>query len=254
MMGRDFSGRVAVVTGGAMGIGGAIVQGFAAEGAKIVIADVNDKAAEELAQRLQASGVEALYVRTDVLEPDHIRALIPRVVEHYGRLDYMINNAGGGIVRWDGISMALDDWNKIINLNLTAPWLAMVCAIEYMTAHGGGAIVNISSMGAFRHTPHHNPAYAAAKSGLIRLTEIAAVRYAQQGIRVNAVAPGLTLTPAALGALSEEQRQTAIKAESALPRLGSPKDQAAAVLYLCSDEAAYVTGHTICVDGGWNVK
>ena len=249
-----FTNKTAIVTGSGRGIGEAAAEGFAREGANVVIAELDKDLGEAVAERLKGEGLSARWVQVDVTQPDSIRRLIAESRELFGRIDILVNNAGGGSVKHDGIRMALDDWNFVLNFNLTSAWYAMTEVLDPMIEQGGGAIVNVSSMGALRHTPHHNIAYACAKAAMVRLTEIAALRYAEHNIRVNVVAPGLTLTPNVRDVLAPEQIKAAVSAESALPRLGEPIDQAAGILYLASEEASYVTGQTLCVDGGWYVK
>lgn len=256
-----FTGKTVIVTGGASGIGEKTVESFAAEGANVVIAEVNEARGKELVARLSRGPGKALFHRTDVTHPDDFKSVIDTTLKTFGRIDVLVNNAGGepksgdshAPVFPDGIKMPLDQWRATFDLNVTAAWLGMSLVIDPMMANGGGVIINISSMLAIRHTPTQSVAYAASKAAVIRLTEVAAARYAEKNIRVNCVAPGLTLTSTLEALLTPEQMAGVADECTAVKRFGRPVDQAAAILYLASDEAAFVTGQTLRVDGGWSV-
>ena len=250
--GARFTGKVAIVTGGGQGIGEACCEIFSREGAKVVVADIDRTVGEATAARLRAEGGEADFVYADVTDPKSVADVVAGVVARHGRLDILVNNAGGGGGNvFDVLEMTLDDWERSLRLNLTGPWLMTVEAARRMKAQGGGVIVNVASMAAFRHSHTTNPAYAVAKAGVVNLTKLSAARLAADNIRVNCVAPGMTLTRLLRG-LGEETMAEIAATHAALPRVSQPSEQASAVAYLCSDEAGYVTGHTIRVDGGWS--
>ncbi|NUP65724.1 MAG: SDR family oxidoreductase [Nonomuraea sp.] len=238
MSGR-FEGKVALVTGGSRGIGAAVVERLAAEGGSVVIADVADGPGAELARRLPGSA----YERCDVGDPQAWEELRGRVLERHGRLDVLVSNA---YVLRKGAAheVGIDDWNAQLAVNLTGLYLGVRTFVQTL-----GAVVAVSSVHARFGLPGH-PAYAASKGGLLALTRQLAVEYGPR-MRVNAVLPGPILTAAWEGVdqagLERSGRATVAG------RLGAPQEVAAAVAFLASDEASYVTGATLTVDGGWSV-
>jgi len=249
-----FSGKNCIVTAGAAGIGKAVVRGLARGGGRVLLVDLPESSGQDIALAFRAEGLSVEFAAADVTDLSQVDAMVAGAVDMFGGVDVLVNNAGGGAVQFDGIDMAIDDWDYVFNLNLRSAWRAMVAVIPLMKRAGSGAIVNVSTMGAYMHTPLHSPAYVASKAGLIRLTEVAAARLAADNIRVNATAPGRTLTERTQAAMTPQKLATAIATESALPRLATVDDQAAAILFLCSDDSAYITGETIRVDGGWMTK
>ena len=238
--------KVAIVTGGAHGMGEAEARLFVKEGAKIVVADLLTDQAEAVAADIRAGGSEAIAVRTDVTsEPDWL-ALIDRAVSTYGRLDILVNNAGisGSSV---GDPDALEGWNRIIAVNQTSVFLGTKLAAEQMAKTGGGSIVNISSIMGFVGGNSGHPAYCASKGAVRIYTKAAAVRYGPQGVRVNSVHPGYM--PPMLNATNQNLRAEKIEL-TPLRRLGEPIEVAFGVLFLASDEASFVTGTELVIDGG----
>jgi NAD(P)-dependent dehydrogenase (short-subunit alcohol dehydrogenase family) len=246
-------GRVALVTGGASGIGRAVAQAMGRAGAAVVVADVALDGGEETARNIRAAGSQALFVAADVARAADVQALVQRTLAAYGRLDIAVNNAGVGGGGGPLHQVHEEDWARSIAVNLTGVWLCMKYEIEPMLARGGGAIVNVSSFAALRGFPSSAP-YAAAKHGVVGLTQTAALQYAKARIRVNAVCPGWVQTP-----LLEPLRAANPHAEAdmvaatPLGRLGTPQEIADAVVWLCSDQASFVTGHALAIDGGLSV-
>jgi len=255
MVARRHEGRVAIITGGSSGIGAATVRAFAAEGAKVLIADVADAAGQALAAELNAAGQTARFRRTNAVDETDVAGLVADAVAEFGRLDIAINNIGNlgpGQTPYDKLhETTLAQWQSTVDLNLTSCFLGMKYQIAQMLRQGGGVIANTSSMAGVRVSLDAPASYAAAKSAVVHLSEHAAVHYARDNIRVNVVAPGLTGTPAVLASMTEEQRRSAAERTHPMGRLMRPEEQAAAFVWLCSDEASGVTGLTIPVAGGW---
>lgn len=252
-MAGQFQGKVALVTGGSSGIGRAAALAFAREGAKVVIAaDKNIAGGKKTVQMIQQAGGEAAFVKTDVSKEAEVAALVKKTVELYSRLDYAFNNAGltAGYGAGDLTELTEEQWDTVINVNLKGVWLCMKYEIPYMTEHGGGAIVNTSSLAGLRALSR-NPLYTASKHGVTGLTKAAAVAHAKAGIRINAVCPGLTLTPRLLKHVGRDFLDAAAREERIpLGRLGNMEEVAEAVIWLCSDAASFVNGHCLAVDGG----
>jgi NAD(P)-dependent dehydrogenase (short-subunit alcohol dehydrogenase family) len=251
MVGR-FQGKVALVTGGSSGIGKATALAFAREDAKVIVADKNVKGGEETVQIIKQAGGEAAFVKTDVSKATEVEALVNKTIELYGHLDCAFNNAGIGGSEVYITDCTEEDWNHTINVNLKGVWLCLKYEIPWMIEHGGGAIVNMSSVAGLTGSLYISD-YVASKWGINGLTKSAALEYAKAGIRVNAVCPGMIDTPMAKpkkdkgGFFSWDERA---KQEVPLGRRGTPEEVAEAVLWLCSDAASYVTGIAMPVDGG----
>lgn len=254
-MANWFTGKAAVVTGAGSGIGRASALAFAREGAKVVVSDVAVQGGEETVRLIRAASGEALFVKCDVAQAVDVQALMQATVRAYGRLDYACNNAGiGGSSATTG-DYTEEDWRKVIDVNLTGVWLCMRYELPLMLKQGGGAIVNMASiLGKVGFA--NAPAYVAAKHGMIGLTETAAIEYATQNIRVNAVCPGFIYTPlleqAGMQAGSDLHQQ--ISNLHPMKRMGTSEEVAEAVVWLCSDAAAFVTGHALLVDGGYTAQ
>ena len=250
-MTKLMAGQVALVTGGSTGIGRATALEFAAAGARVAIANSrNVEAGEAVVKQICERGGEALFVRTDVAAAPEVAVLVAQTVEHFGRLDYACNNAGVS-----GAPASLVDtdeamWDNVIDVNLKGVWLCMKYEIPAMLEHGGGAIVNVSSAGGLVGTAGLG-AYTASKHGVVGLTKVAALEYAQAGVRVNAVCPGVIRTSLFEQAAEQDAEfgRTQI-ARHPIGRLGIPEEVAAAVVWLCSDAAALVIGAALPIDGG----
>ncbi len=244
-------GKVALVTGGASGIGRATALTFAREGAKLVIADMNEEGGHQTVHMITEQGGEAIFVKTDVSKAVEVQGLISKAVETYGRLDCAHNNAGiAGGVRALTADYPEDRWHQVIAVNLTGVWLCMKYEIPQMLSQGSGAIVNTASAAGLVGG-RGIAAYVASKHGVVGLTKTAALEYAQQGIRVNCVCPGAIQTPMTDRAWSDPERRARVIASEPIGRIGKPEEIAEAVVWLCSDAASFVTGHTMTVDGGY---
>ena len=243
----SMAGKVAIVTGASSGIGRATAISFGKAGAKeVVVARRTDKG-EETVRLVQEAGSEAGFIQADVTKASDIEAMVKKTIETYGRLDYAFNNAGSG-ASGKIADLSEADWDFEINANLKSVWLSMKYEIPAMQQSGGGAIVNTSSQGALLGVANYG-AYGAAKAGVIALSRAAAAEYSADRIRINSVSPGAVKTDLWAGAPPEMLDQVA--AGIPLQRIGVPEDIAEAVVWLCSDGAAFVTGHNLVVDGGF---
>jgi NAD(P)-dependent dehydrogenase (short-subunit alcohol dehydrogenase family) len=249
-----FENRVALVTGGASGIGLCSALRFAAGGAAVAICDLDQAAGEAALAVLRTHGVEGLFVQADLSQAHTVKGVADAVLQRFGRIDILVNNVGAGRPGDTIIDQDEADWDWTHNICLKSAWLFMKYALPGMVTRHHGAVVNIASLAGIRVAPNSSPAYAAAKAGVVHLTRFAAVQYAPHGIRVNVVSPGLTETPSVIGALSEEERVAIVSKLHAVPRLAVPEETAAAIAWLCSDEAPIVTGINIPVDGGWSAR
>ncbi len=249
-MTQSFINRVALVTGGASGIGRASALAFARRGAKVVVSDFNEDGGQETVQMIHDEAGEACFVRADVTHQAEVSALINAVVSAYGRLDFALNNAGIGGPRTNTADYPDDLWHRVIDVNLNGVWYCMKHEIPLMLSQGYGVIVNLASIAGLVGSPRLS-AYAASKHAVVGLTKTAALEYVRKGIRINAVCPGYTDTPMA-SSMFEENPKFAERLLAASPsrRLGTPEEIASAVMYLCSDEADFITGHTLVLDGG----
>jgi 3-hydroxybutyrate dehydrogenase len=252
-MPETLNGKVALVTGAASGIGRATALTFAREGAKLVIADMNEDGGQQTAHMITENGGEATFVHVDVSNATEVEAMISKAVETYGRLDCAHNNAG--VTQRDYPPTGEypeDDWNRVIAVNLTGVWLCLKYELQQMAQQGGGAIVNTASAAGLIGLAGR-AAYVASKHGVVGLTKTAALEYAKQGIRVNCVCPGYIRTPMVEYVIQHEgpQLEEQMAAREPIGRLGKPEEIAETVVWLCSDAASFVTGHAMAVDGGW---
>ncbi|MBL8512616.1 MAG: SDR family oxidoreductase [Betaproteobacteria bacterium] len=256
-MAARFEGRVALVTGATSGIGKETALQFAREGANVVLAARRAELGRALDREIVELGAEALFVETDVTQPDSIARMVDATLQRFGRLDCAFNNAGiAGEAMKPTADHTLDNWNAVIATNLTGVFTSMKYEIPAMLANGGGAIVNAASTyGLIGSTAGHVP-YAAAKHGVIGLTKSAAIEYAKTGIRVNAICPGWThseMVDPALEAMPDVLGGL-IAQDVPMGRVADAVEIARAVLWLCSAESSYVTGAALTADGGWTAR
>jgi NAD(P)-dependent dehydrogenase (short-subunit alcohol dehydrogenase family) len=239
--------KIAIVTGGARGLGEAEARLFAAEGAKVVVADIMENEAERVAADIRAGGGEAMAVKINVTSEPEWTALIAKAVAAHGRLDILVNNAGisGSSV---GDPDGVEGWHRVIAVNQTSVFLGTKLAAEQMAKTGGGSIVNISSIMGFVGSTSGHPAYHASKGAVRIYSKAAAVRYGPSGVRVNTVHPGYM--PPMLNATNAGERDDKI-AMTPLRRIGKPIEVAYGVLFLASDEASFITGAELVIDGGF---
>jgi NAD(P)-dependent dehydrogenase (short-subunit alcohol dehydrogenase family) len=249
----SFTGKVAFVTGAANGIGRAAALAFAREGASVIVADVSEQGNQTTTRLIQEAGGRALAVQCDVTRTEEIKAALDKGVQAFGRLDFAFNNAGVEQPVQPAADLTEEDWDRIIDIDLRGVFLCMKHEIPLMLKQGGGAIVNTSS-GAGVKGIAGQAAYCAAKYGIVGLTKAAALDYAKSNIRINAVCPGIIETPM-MGRFSggTPQGRAKVIAQEPIGRMGKPEEIAAAVVWLCSDPAAFVVGHAMVIDGGQTV-
>jgi len=249
-MSMTFSGQVALVTGAAAGIGRATAQAFAEQGHKVVLADIDEAGIRDGAESIRAAGGQAIAVRCDVTRDAEVKALIEQTLAQYGRLDYAFNNAGIEIEQGRLAEGSEAEFDAIMGVNVKGVWLCMKHQLPVMLAQGGGAIVNTASVAGLGAAPKMS-IYAASKHAVIGLTKSAAIEYAKKQIRVNAVCPAVIDTDMFRRAYEADPRKAEFAAAMhPVGRIGKAEEIAAAVLYLCSDSAAFTTGHALAVDGG----
>ena len=247
-------GKVALVMGGGAGTGRATVDAFAAEGASVVVADINGEAAQQTLARVEAAGGEGLAVQADMSQTDDVQRVIETIRRHFGALHMVSNNASLGVPNKPVTALDESEWDRCMGVSLRGVWLCMKYQLPLIEASGGGAIVNIASISGMRGEAHQS-AYAAAKGGVINLSKTVAVEYAKRGVRVNTVCPG-GINSGGMAFYLEKMPELREKTLSAHPmgRLAEPGEVADAVVYLCSERASFITGHDLVVDGGILVR
>jgi NAD(P)-dependent dehydrogenase (short-subunit alcohol dehydrogenase family) len=250
----DFTGQVAFVTGASSGMGLATARAFAASGAAVALADINEDAVNAAAKQLADDGHQVLALVCDVTDEDQVAAAVDRTVEAFGRLDVAYNNAGIMPPPTDAADESADQFDRVQNINLRGIWASVKHELRHMREQGSGAIVNCSSLGGLVGNPGR-AAYHATKHGVIGLTKSAALEYGSRGVRINAVCPGTISTPM-VDAMVEggELDRSQAEAGQAIDRLGTADEIAQAVLWLCSDGASYITGIALPVDGGYTAQ
>ncbi len=249
-MSGQLDGKVALVTGASSGIGQATAIAFARAGAKVVVASRRIAEGEETMHRIQEIGGEAIFVKTDVSKSAEVEALVNKTVNTYGRLDCAFNNAGIPASS-PLINISEEDWDRVFDVNLKGTWLCLKYEIRAMLKQGGGAIVNVGSIGGVIGFSGYT-CYCASKGGVIALTRAAAMEYAKSGIRINVVSPGAIETDM-LAAIPAHQLAQII-AMHPIGRSGEPAEVAEAVMWLCSDAATFVIGHNMMIDGGYTAQ
>jgi NAD(P)-dependent dehydrogenase (short-subunit alcohol dehydrogenase family) len=244
-------GKVAIVTGASSGIGRATALHFAAQAAKVLASDVSEQGGEETVAAIRAAGGTAVFVKCDIASAAEVAAMVDRAVAEFGRLDYACNNAGIEGAQASTHECTEANWDRVTGVNLRGTWLCMKHEIPHMLKAGGGAIVNVSSIAGLIGFANI-PAYTASKHGMNGLTKSAAIEYAKQNIRVNAVCPGAIQTPmidrfAGPAGYARE----ALIAHHPMGRMGRPEEIARCIVWLCSDEASFITGQALAADGGY---
>jgi NAD(P)-dependent dehydrogenase (short-subunit alcohol dehydrogenase family) len=243
-----FKGKVSIITGSGQGIGREIALAMVREGASVVIADWNESRAQEVASEITACGGIAIPVKVDVSDPDQVEAMVRQTLEVFGRIDILVNNAGIGHVK-PFLSITLEEWNRVLQINLTGQFLCAQAVARVMLQEGGGRIVNIASISGERGGTGR-AAYGAAKAGVILLTKVMAVELAAKGIRVNAISPGPTETEQ-VRECHDDATRAAYHSVMPIGRYAAPSEIANVALFLASDEASFVSGHILNVDGGF---
>ncbi len=242
-------GKTAIITGGGGGIGRSTAIRFAKEGARVAVADIDSAIGEETVRLIKEDGGEAIFVKTDVTDSEQIKALINTTTSTYGALHIMFNNAGVGNSEVRSVDLSEEEWDRVIDINLKGVFLGIKYAVPELIKAGGGAIINTSSLLGLKGQQYVS-AYNASKAGVVMLTQNASLEYGKNNIRVNAIAPGVIDTPIIDQWKQDERKWPIISRANALRRIGTPDEVANAVLFLASDEASFVTGTTLSVDGG----
>lgn len=246
-------GKVSIITGGSSGIGRGTALLFAAEGSKVVVADVDDRGGEETVALIGESGGEALFVHVDVSRSSLIREMVQKTIDRYGGLDLLINAAGRQAEVPPLVDVTEEEWDLVMDVNLKGIFLACKYAVPHMLEQGGGAIVNVASSVVLRGSSFSLP-YSVSKAGVVQLTKTVSSQYASLGVRSNCVVPGLVDTPGSQGVEGAAGVFDEAVARIPVGRAGLPEDVARLILYLASDDAAYVSGSAYVIDGGRNVQ
>lgn len=239
--------KVAIITGGASGIGAATAQLFVAEGAKVVLVDLNEEKGKAFAAELQATGAEAMFIKANVTDEQEVAAIYQTTIEAFGKVDVLFNNAGIGRVT-PTEELPYTEWRQTVNVDLDGVFLMAKAAIKEMLKANGGTIVNTASMYGWVGSPG-SAAYNAAKGGVINLTRSLALEFATRGIRVNALCPGFIDTP-----IIPEESKEPLRLITPMQRLGQPEEMAKAVLFMACDDSTFMTGNTLTVDGGYTAQ
>jgi NAD(P)-dependent dehydrogenase (short-subunit alcohol dehydrogenase family) len=246
-------GKVALISGGARGMGAVEARLFAKEGAKVTIGDVLEDEGRKLEAEINANGGEALFVPLDVTREGDWQRAVEATARRFGRLNVLVNNAGisgGGRVE----EATVEDWDRVMDVNAKGVFLGSKVAIPAMRQAGGGSIINISSQLGLVGTDHSSPQYQASKGAVRLLTKATAIQYAKEGIRANSVHPGPIVTPMTEASRADPERYRLMVSRVPLGCYGQPEDVAYGVLYLASDEARWVTGSELVIDGGWTAQ
>jgi len=248
------SGKVALITGAASGIGRATALSFARSGANVVVADIQNDGGMQTVQLIEKMGSRSIFVECDVSNESEVEKMMELTVQEFGRVDYAFNNAGIDGAHANTTDLSESDWDKLININLKGVWLCLKHEIRQMIKQGGGSIVNCSSIAGKVGFPLAS-AYTASKHGVIGLTKTASLEFAVNNIRINAVCPGVVRTPMVEHFLKDHPLEmNQLKAKEPIGRFGTPEEIADSVLWLCSDHSSFVTGHELVVDGGWTAQ
>lgn len=251
---KRLEGKVAVITGGGSGIGEATAILFSEEGCSVVIADIEDNSGTKVADKIRKKGGKATFIHTDVADPKQVESLIKKTVDEHGRLDIMFNNAGIEGPQKKAGDYPLDMFDKVISVNLKGVFYGIKYSAASMSKSGGGSIINTASIAGLVGFENMS-GYTASKGGVVQLTRTAALEYAKDKIRVNAIAPGVIETPMVVRAEEENpEMMENIRKEHPIGRAGKPEEIAKAALYLASEDSSFVTGIILTVDGGYVAK
>jgi NAD(P)-dependent dehydrogenase (short-subunit alcohol dehydrogenase family) len=246
-------GKIALISGGARGMGAVEARLFAKEGAKVTIGDMLEDEGRKLEAELNVTGAEVLFIRLDVTREADWQLAVEATMNRFGKLDVLVNNAGiSGRGRVE--DTAVEEWDRVMDVNAKGVFLGTKVAIPAMRQGGGGSIINISSQLGLVGTDHSSPQYQASKGAVRLLTKATAIQYAQEGIRANSVHPGPIVTPMTEAARADPERYQLMLSRVPLGCYGQPEDVAYGVLYLASDEARWVTGSELVIDGGWTAQ
>ncbi|MGF1669647.1 MAG: SDR family NAD(P)-dependent oxidoreductase [Balneolaceae bacterium] len=250
-----FKNKVAVVTGAASGIGRETAVAFSEKGCRVIASDIQKDMLDETVKIIKEKNFEAMGVIADVSNPENIQKLINKARVEFGRLDFLCNNAGVSGDLTPTAEYSIEQWNRVLNINLRGQWLCMKYAIPVMLENDGGSIVNVTSiLGSVGF--ENAPAYTAAKHGLEGLTKTAAIEYSAKGIRINSVAPAFIETPMLdnAGITTDPEMKDMVISLHPIGRLGKPREVADVIVWLCSAEASFITGHSLLVDGGYTCR
>ena len=243
-------GKVVIVTGGSSGIGKATAIAFAREGAKVVVASRREKEGQETVKQVQSAGSEGFFIKTDVSKETDVSAMVEKTIATYGHLDYAFNNAGIEQIPTPLVEQTEETFDQVMDINVKGVWLCMKHQIPQMLVSGGGAIVNMSSIAGIIGAPGL-PIYVASKHAVLGLTKSVALEYAKEGIRINAVCPGMIETDLLDRVFANQEVKERLIAMHPIGRVGKPEEIAEAVVWLCSDKASFVTGQSLPLDGGY---
>jgi NAD(P)-dependent dehydrogenase (short-subunit alcohol dehydrogenase family) len=249
----SLAGQVGIVTGGGQGLGKAFCHAFAEAGADVVIAEINPETGPVTAGEIEALGRRALFVETDVTDPESVEDMVSQTIETFGRVDFLMNNAGV-VHHIPAEDVPLDEWQKVLNVNLTGLFICCQAVGRRMIEQGGGRIINIASMsGLIVNFPQAQTAYNASKAAVIHLTKSLASEWAPYNVRVNAIAPGYMNTEMASPFFEDPEMGGVWIAAIPMKRPGEPEELGPAAVYLASEASSYVTGETIVIDGGYTI-
>jgi NAD(P)-dependent dehydrogenase (short-subunit alcohol dehydrogenase family) len=243
--------KIALITGGSSGIGRAAAQLFSREGAKVVIADINAEGGEETVRSITDAGGEAHFVKTDVSKSAEVEALIKKIIEIYSRLDCAYNNAGilGDITSL--VDYAEETWNRVLETNLKGTWLCMKYEIQKMLEQGSGSIVNATATTGLYVGGKYRSAYSASKAGIVSLSKVAALEYAEYGLRINAICPSARTPMMEQFFELNPEAEADFTAQMPMGRIFAPEEIVEGALWLCSDASSFVTGHVLAAEGGF---
>lgn len=249
----DLSGRVAIVTGGARGLGRSMALALADAGSDVVITDILVSHAKDVVKEIEQRDQRSLFIKADVTKGKEVQKMVSKVTEHFGKIDILINNAGINIIS-PAEDFVLEDWNKVVNINLTGVFLCAQAVGKEMIKQGKGKIINIASLFGTIGSPHTAVAYNSSKAGVINLTKSLAMEWGRYNINVNAIAPGIIETELTRKRLENKKYYKYLIDRNPLERIGKPEDLIGAIIYLSSEASNFVTGHTILIDGGYSAR